>query len=237
MTNKKKALVTGANRGIGHAVAKELIAQGYEVWIGARNSDLGKKAAAEIGANFLELDVADTKSVESAYNEFKKHTDTLDLLVNNAGVYKMGKDDVATIASIEGIKETFDVNVFGVVSVSQNFLPLLKNTKNSQILNISSGMGSQSMLSDPNSFIADYPMMYGYCASKAAVNTFTILLAKELKTSGVRVNSICPGYVDTELNGHSGVLSTEESAKNIVPFILNNNSTGKFAQADGEYPW
>jgi NAD(P)-dependent dehydrogenase (short-subunit alcohol dehydrogenase family) len=81
-------------------------------------------------------------------------------------------------------------------------------------------------------------MMLAYCSSKAALNTFTILLAKELKPDGVRVNSICPGYVNTELNGNSGVLTTDESAKNIVPFIMNENAgTGLFAQADGEYPW
>lgn len=238
MTNKKKALVTGANKGIGFGVAKELIAQGYEVWIGARNSDLGKKAAAEIGAHFIQLDVTDPKSVTAVFNEYQKSNNSLDVLVNNAGVYLMGKDDVASLSTIESLKSTYDVNVFGAISVAQTFLPILRKTKNSQILNISSGMGSQNLLSDPNSFIADYPMMLAYCSSKAALNTFTILLAKELKGDGVRVNSMCPGYVNTELNGHSGVLTTDQSAKNIVPFILNDNSgTGKFAQADGEYPW
>lgn len=238
MSPKKKALVTGANKGIGFGVAKELIAQGYDVWIGARNRDLGKKAAEEIGAHFIQLDVTDQKSVKAAFEEFQTANDTLDVLVNNAGVYLMGKDDVASRSSIESLKDTYEVNVFGVVSVSQTFLPILRKTKNSQILNISSGMGSQNFLSDPNSFIADYPMMLAYCSSKAALNTFTILLAKELKPEGIRVNSMCPGYVNTELNGHSGVLTTDQSAKNIVPFIMNEKSgTGKFAQVDGEYPW
>lgn len=238
MSTKKKAFITGANKGIGFGVAKELIAQGYDVWIGARNTDLGKKAAEEIGAHFIQLDVTDQKSVKAAFEEFQTANDTLDVLVNNAGVYLMGKDDVASRSSIESLKDTYDVNVFGVVSVSQTFLPILRKTKNSQILNVSSGMGSQNFLSDPNSFIADYPMMLAYCSSKAALNTFTILLAKELKPEGIRVNSMCPGYVNTELNGHSGILTTDQSAKNIVPFIMNEKSgTGKFAQVDGEYPW
>lgn len=238
MKNKKRAIITGSNKGIGYGVAKELIKQGYEVWIAARNPELGKRAATELSAHYLQLDVTDEKSVASAVAEFQKKNDSLDLLVNNAGVYLMGKDDVASVASVKSIKDTFDVNFFGVVNVSQAFLPLLKNTKGAQILNISSGMGSQGLISDPNGPLSEYPKMIGYCASKSALNMLTILLADDLKKFGIRVNSMCPGYVDTELNGHAGVLTTDESAKNIVPFIMNDNAgTGKFAQANGEYPW
>lgn len=234
---KKTALITGANKGIGYGLARELTEKGYEVWIGARNPDLGLKAAHELKAKFIQIDVTDPKSVETAFKEFSKTHDSLDLLVNNAGVYLMGKDDLADKATLESIKQTFDVNFLGVISVSQTFLPLVKKAKG-HILNISSGMGSQGLMSDPNSFIKDYPMMLGYCSSKAALNTFTILMAKQVKEFGVRVNSICPGYVDTELNGHSGVLTTSESAKNIYKRIIDNNTeTGVYAQADGVYPW
>lgn len=235
---KKTAIITGANKGIGYGLARELVAHGYEVWIGARNRELGLKAASELKANFLQIDVTSSQSIREAFKEFSNTHESLDLLINNAGVYMMGKDDVAPIATIEAIKETFEVNFLGVINVTQTFLPLLKKSSEAHILNISSGMGSQGMMSDPDSFIKDYPMMLGYCSSKAALNTFTILLAKELKGSGVRVNSICPGYVDTELNGHSGVLTTAESAKNIYKRILDQSTeTGVFAQADGFYPW
>lgn len=99
-------------------------------------------------------------------------------------------------------------------------------------------MGSQTLLSDPDSFLHQFPAMMGYCSSKAALNTFTILLAKDLKPFGIRVNSICPGYVDTDLNGHTGQLTTDESAKGIYSRIIGSNTqTGVFAKADGTYPW
>lgn len=235
---KKTALITGANKGIGYGLAKELASQGYEVWIGARNPELGLKAAKKLKANFLKLDVTNTVSIKEAVAEFNKVHDSLDLLINNAGVYLTGKDEIASLASLEAIKETYEVNVFGVINVTQHFLPLVKKSAEGHVLNISSGMGSQALMSDPNSFIKDFPMMLGYCSSKTALNTFTILLSNELKKDGIRVNSICPGYVDTDLNGHSGVLTIDTSAKNIYNRIIaDSKETGVYAQADGTYSW
>lgn len=235
---KKTAIVTGANKGIGFGLVKELKSKGYDVWLGARNPELGQKAAKELGAHFLKIDVTSTESIQEAFKEYSKQNDSLDLLINNAGIYLTGRDDVATKATIDSIRETFEVNFMGVINVSQTFVPLLKKGHEPHILTISSGMGSQGLLSDRGSFIEQFPQMIGYCASKTAVNTFTILLGKELEKDGIRVNSICPGYVDTDLNGHSGVLSTDTSANNIYKRIIENNKeTLAYANAEGSYPW
>jgi NAD(P)-dependent dehydrogenase (short-subunit alcohol dehydrogenase family) len=239
MALKKKALVTGANKGIGYAIAKELIAKNYEVWIGARNKELGSKAAEEIGAHFLSLEVTDGSSIANAAKLLAADVGALDLLVNNAGVALGEADGMPTETQIEAVKKTMDVNFYGPIRVIQAFLPLLEKSKDAQILTISSGMGSQTLLSDPSGPLDAYPKFIGYSASKAAVNTLTILLAKELKN--IRVNSICPGAVKTDMSAGlelENQLLPDRSAQMIVNFIERKEfTTGQFAQEHGTYPW
>ena len=237
MATAKTALVTGSNKGIGYALVRELKALGYDVWLGARSPELGLTAATELGVHFLQLEVTDSASIATAVAKFSETNASLDLLINNAGVFKMGVDGQSSSATLQAMRETFEVNVFGVVSVTQAFLPLLKKATSAQVLNVSSGMGSQGLLADPKVGLS-FPPMLAYSSSKAALNTFTILLASELKDAGIKVNSICPGYTATELNGNSGTQTTETSAKMIVSKIQAKDlGTGQFLQVDGTYPW
>ncbi|RYZ84464.1 MAG: SDR family oxidoreductase [Proteobacteria bacterium] len=237
---QKIALVTGANKGIGYALVKELATAGYEVWLGARSSELGQKAAKELGdqVHFLALDVTSDAGVAAAAKLFASKRDHLDLLVNNAGIYLMDRDGVPSKTSIETIKEAHDVNFLGPIRVTQAFLPLIKKSAQGKILNVSSGLGSLNLILDdgPNGFAG--VNVIGYNSSKAALNMFSALLSNELKDSKIQVNSICPGYVATDLNAHSGPLTTEQSAKGLMEFINRDGfTTGHFIKQGGEHPW
>ena len=236
---QKIALVTGSNKGIGFAVAKELANANYEVWIATRNSELGQKAAAELGKNvhFLSLEVTNDESVLAAAKEFASKRDHLDLLINNAGIYQSDIDGKAQSVSLKTINSTFDVNFLGPIRVTQAFLPLVKKSESGSILNVSSGLGSLNLQLDPSTGF-DQMDVFAYNASKTALNAFSVILSNELKKNKIKVNSICPGYVATDLNGHSGPLTTEYSAKGIMEFILNDDFiTGKFIKKDGEHLW
>jgi NAD(P)-dependent dehydrogenase (short-subunit alcohol dehydrogenase family) len=237
---QKIALVTGSNKGIGYSLVKELAAAGYEVWLAARNAELGQKAANELGdqVHFLPLDVTSDESVAAAAKLFAAKRDRLDLLVNNAGIHLMGRDGLASVTSIETITEVYNVNFFGPVRVSQAFLPLIKKSEQGKILNVSSGLGSLGLVLDHSPEGYASVNILGYNSSKSALNMFTALLSNELKESKIMVNSICPGYVATDLNGHSGSLTTEESAKGLMEFINRDGFTsGHFIKKGGEHPW
>jgi NAD(P)-dependent dehydrogenase (short-subunit alcohol dehydrogenase family) len=237
MSQRKKAIITGSNKGIGYALAKQLIKNNYDVWVGARDVELGQAAAKELGANFLRMDVTKTESLKEALRTYSLQNSSLDLLINNAGVALYGQDGPPSSASVPAMRDTFAVNFFGALDVTQVFLPLLRKTSNSQILNITSALGSLSMLSEPAGPLDNIPLGIGYSASKASLNTLTILLAKELRPNGIRVNSVCPGSVSTDMNS-AGQLTPDETAKNIVSLILNDDfGTGKFGQVNGFYPW
>jgi NAD(P)-dependent dehydrogenase (short-subunit alcohol dehydrogenase family) len=236
---QKIALITGSNKGIGFAVAKELVSANYEVWIAARNSELGRKAALELGshAHFLALDVTNDESVAQAATEFSRQRDHLDLLINNAGAYQIGKDGKAQSIDLATIESTFDVNFLGPIRVTKAFLSLLRKSEKAKVLNVSSGLGSLGLQLDPSSGF-DQMDVFAYNASKTALNAFSVILSNELKKDHISVNSICPGYVATDLNGHSGPLTTEESAKGFMDFISNDDFiTGRFIKQGGEHPW
>jgi NAD(P)-dependent dehydrogenase (short-subunit alcohol dehydrogenase family) len=237
---QKIALVTGSNKGIGYGVVKELTKAGYEVWLGARNSELGEKAAKEAGehVHFLSLDVTDDQSVAAAAKLFSSKRDHLDLLINNAGVYLSDRDGLPSKTSIETVTDVFNVNFLGPIRVTQAFLPLIKKSALGKILNVSSGLGSLNLILDhsPTGFAG--VNVLGYNASKAALNMFSALLSNELLESKIMVNSICPGYVATDLNGHSGPLTIEESAQGFMEFINRDEfTTGHFIKKGGEHPW
>ncbi|RYZ50505.1 MAG: SDR family oxidoreductase [Proteobacteria bacterium] len=237
---QKIALVTGSNKGIGYGLVKELAKAGYEVWLGARNADLGQKAASELGdqVHFLPLDVTDDKSVTASAKVFAAKRDHLDLLVNNAGIYLMGKDGLPSTTSIDTVKEVYEVNLFGPIRVAQAFLPLIKKSKEGKILNVSSGLGSLGLALDHSPSGLAGVNILGYNSSKAALTMFSALLSNELKDSKIAVNSICPGHVATDLNGQSGHLTVEESAQGIMEFVNRDGfTTGHFIKKGGEHPW
>src|SRR3954465_6403565 len=187
----RTVLITGANRGIGFETAKELAAAGFRVFIGAREGRAGAEAAAKIGRNAepLVIDVSDSASIASAAELFAAKNDRLDVLVNNAGIYPDKNVSILNV-SRELLVQTFQTNTFGPVLVTQSFLPFLRKSRGARIVNISSGYGQLGGLS---------PGVPGYCLSKLALNGATIMLAKALETEGIAVNSVCPGWVRTDM--------------------------------------
>jgi NAD(P)-dependent dehydrogenase (short-subunit alcohol dehydrogenase family) len=229
----KTALVTGANKGIGYEVARQLAGRGFEVFIGARNRDAGRSAVAEITkkgekAIFLEIDVADEASVTAAARDFIKTADHLDVLVNNAGIIADGDDAILKISD-ELIRETLDTNTLGALRVTRAFMPLLKKSKTPRVINVSSGGGQLTGGADGWS--------PAYCISKTALNGITSQLAAALPMFAV--NSVCPGWVRTDMGGPGASRSVEEGADTIVWLAADAplKLTGKFLRDRKEIPW
>jgi len=215
MTTKSHALITGANKGIGLAIARQLGQQGYAVWLGCRSMERGETAASQLRQSGIEayailIDVTDEASVRAAAACFAAQAGQLDALVNNAGI-SLGNYPPASEESVEDIQAMFDVNVLGPVRVTQAFLPSLRKSKAARIVMMSSSLGSLTATLDMgNQF---WPVVAaGYCASKSALNMFTAKFAKELLHEGIKVNAADPGYTATDLNGHTGHRTVEEAA-------------------------
>src|ERR1044072_3146097 len=229
----KTALVTGANKGIGYEVARQLAGKGFQVFVGARNRDAGRKAVAEIArkggqATFLEIDIADNASVTGAAREFAKAADHLDVLVNNAGIIVDGDNGILEISD-ELLRKTLETNTLGSLRVTRAFVPLLRKSKAPRVINVSSGGGQ---LSDGADGWAP-----AYCISKTALNGVTVQLAAVLPKFAV--NSMCPGWVRTEMGGENASRSVQEGADTIgwVASEAPHNLTGKFLRARKEIPW
>jgi NAD(P)-dependent dehydrogenase (short-subunit alcohol dehydrogenase family) len=224
--NTRIALITGANRGLGQEVALRLAEQGLEIWLGSRNLEDAAcvaRAITERGgqATPLELDVTNGASIARAVAELEQAKGRLDVLVNNAGIMIEGEWVGNTSATIgtDVLRKTFDVNFFGLVAVTQAFLPLLRKSGDASIVNVSSVMGSSTLHSDLKGPFA-YTKPFGYDASKAAVNAFTVHLAAAVLADGILVNSAHPGWVKTELGTEAADLSVEEGAKTLVELAL-----------------
>ena len=238
----KVALVTGANKGIGFEVARQLATRGYTTWLGARDADRGSAAAEAlratgVDARFLPLDVTSDESVRGAVETVGAECDHIDALVNNAGV-ALEKRTPPSKIDIATVRATYDVNVFGCMRVTQAFLPLLKRSAAPRIVMVSSDMGSHANRTDPDfPYLALNPM--GYISSKAALNAVTIAFANELKGSAVKVNAANPGFTATDLNGHQGIRSVEEGAAPIVALatLPEGGPTGTFLGVEGPEPW
>jgi len=244
----KSALVTGANKSIGFEVARQLAQKGIYVYLGSRNLENGRAAVEKLLAEGLpnveaiQLDVTDDASVKNAFTEISKKTNTLDILINNAGIYG-GYPQSALDSTIHQFKTTYDANVFGVVRVTQAFIDLLKRSSAPRIVNVSSSQGSITLHSDPSYTYYDYKGAV-YLSSKSAMNMYTVVLAYELRDSGFKINAVCPGYTKTDFNGHSGPGSVEVAGKRIVKYALidDDGPTGKFFSEEnnpetGEVPW
>ena len=229
----KTALVTGANKGIGREVARQLAKKGFHVFVGARNPGAGRKAADEIAkqggkAALLEIDVTDHASVKAAVREFSKIADHLDVLVNNAGIMMDG--DVAILEISDDIfRKTIETNVLGALRVTRTFAQLLAKSKAPRIINVSSGGGQLTGGADGWS--------PAYCISKTALNGVTSQLAAALPKFAV--NSVCPGWVRTDMGGRNATRSVEEGADTIVWLATDapQELTGKFIRDRKEIPW
>jgi NAD(P)-dependent dehydrogenase (short-subunit alcohol dehydrogenase family) len=252
MQDKRIALVTGANQGIGLQVAKELIANGVTVLLGSRNFERGEAAAKKIGpgAIAVQLDVTDRVSIADAAELIRKEFGRLDLLVQNAAISNTTKlpgqsipDYAKTVrssnVSLEEMRAVWDTNVFGVLAVYQAMLPLLRESSNARIVNVSSGVGSLTANADPAS---TYHAMYGpvYPASKAALNAVTLAMMVELESTAIKVNLVSPGFTKTNLNGYAGTESVEDGSREVVRVALlgPDGPTGTFTRWENTtIPW
>lgn len=243
-----KAFITGANKGIGFATAKQLLEKGYYVFLGSRDLKKGVKAVEKLNhhgftnVKAIQLDVIDNDSIMAAFNEINKKISALDILINNAGI-NGGSPYTVLEASPEQFKNTFDTNVFGVASVTKVFIELLRKSDQPRIVNVSSSVGSLTLQSDPTWPAYDYAKYGVYSASKAALNMYTVNLAYELRNTPFKVNAVCPGYTSTDFTDHNGG-EVEIAAQRIVKYALinHNGPTGKFFSEEtnpqtGEVPW
>jgi len=251
MQDKPVALVTGANQGIGLQIAKGLTAKGLTVLLGSRNNERGEAAAKEVGPNAvaLQLDVTDPASITAAAERVRKEFGRLDVLIQNAAITTTGDHHAQTpqefvaanrpsVVSLDEMRAVWDTNVFGVLAVYQAMVPILRDTPNSRIVNVSSGAGSLTLASDPNS-----PMHASfdatYAASKTALNGLTVAMAVELEADGVKVNAVSPGYTKTRMSP-GGTDTVEDGAAEAVRVALlgSEGPTGTFTHATfGAIPW
>ncbi len=215
MNTRKTALVTGANKGIGREIARQLGHKGYSVWLGCRDLERGEQAAADLrneglDAHVLALDVTNDASVQAAAVTYGKASDTLDVLVNNAGV-ATGGYTAPTEASLDDMHALYEVNVFGPVRVTQSFVPFLRKAGQARIVMMSSSLGSIAEQLDMTSGTYGVNLL-GYNSSKSALNMITVSFAKELAAHGIKVNAANPGYVATDLNENQGYRTVEQGA-------------------------
>jgi NAD(P)-dependent dehydrogenase (short-subunit alcohol dehydrogenase family) len=240
--NGKIALITGANKGIGFEVARQLGAKGITVLVGARNPQLGEAAAAKLkadgaDAHFVYLDVTKPDTIKKAAERIRAQYDRLDILVNNAGVVAKG-DGPPSVADPDAVREVLEINFFGVLAVTQAMLPLVRNAPSGRIVMVSSGLGSLTWNADPSwPFAAIKPL--GYNGSKAILNMMTVQLAWELRDTPIKVNTVNPGYTATDLNGNSGTQTIEEGAAETVRQSLapDDAPSGGFFESGGVVPW
>ena len=250
MQDKRVALISGANKGIGLQIAKDLVANGLTVLVGSRNLGKGEAAAKGIGpdAHAVQLDVTDQDSISAAAKHIREEFGRLDVLVNNAGIAYAGepgtpfeermKTNVPSTGAIDNMRAIFETNVFGVAAVTQAMLPLLREAPAGRIVNVSSGVGSLTKQTDPT-----YPYYsiksVGYAPSKTALNAITIAFAKELETTRIKVNAACPGFTATDLNQFRGTRTVEQGARAAVRLaqLDAKGPTGTFSNEDGQLPW
>jgi NAD(P)-dependent dehydrogenase (short-subunit alcohol dehydrogenase family) len=227
-------LITGANRSLGREAARRLVEAGHDVWIGARDPEAGREAAEALGARFVQLDVTDDASVAAAARTIAGAGTGLDVLVNNAGIVGARRPPAEITA--EQVQETFTTNVFGIVRVTRAFRPLLEASANPVIVNVSSGMGSHGVTSDPDRVESTIHSL-DYTSSKAAVNMITAQYAKALPD--MKVNAVDPGYTATDFNGHSGPQTVTEGTDAIVAMaqLGPEGPTGTFTDRHGSVPW
>jgi NAD(P)-dependent dehydrogenase (short-subunit alcohol dehydrogenase family) len=243
-TDNKIVLITGANKGIGFAAARELARIGHTVLLGARDRERGTAAAAELAAQgldvrFVRLDVTDAETISAAADLIDTEYQRLDILINNAGISR-DRPHPPTELPIAALREIYETNVFGVVAVTNAMLPLLRRSPAGYIGNVSSGLGTVAYLTDPNSPLWQYANLLGYNSSKAALNAITLIYANTLRDTGIKVNALSPGFCATDLNNHTGHLSAAEGGAHIARQVTlpDDAPTGVCLNENGgTYPW
>lgn len=233
----KHVLITGANKGIGFEVAKQMALLGYHVYLGCRDEQNGTtainqlKAAGITNIEFLKIDVSNLQSVQQAAASIP----SLDILINNAGISGAQPQNISA-CDIEEIKRIFNTNYFGVIQTTQAFLPLLKKAPLPVIVNVSSELGSLAMQTAKDRF-SNWDNYHAYGATKTALNTFTINLSQELRN--FKINSVTPGYTATDLNNFAGFKTAAQGAEPIVRLatVGEDGPTGQFFRQEGELPW
>ena len=250
MNDTRIALITGANQGVGLQVAKELIAHGQTVLVGSRDLARGEGAVADLGpgAIAIQLDVTDAASITAAADRIRKDFGRLDLLVNNAAISTTRpgislEENVRTgkpsIVSIDEVRAVWETNVFGVLAVYQAMLPLLRESSDARIVNVSSGVGSLTANADP---AFPYRSVFGptYAASKTALNATTLAMMIELEETQIKVNLVSPGFTSTNLNGYAGTESVEDGSREVVRVALfgPDDPSGTFTMWENQtIPW
>jgi NAD(P)-dependent dehydrogenase (short-subunit alcohol dehydrogenase family) len=246
MSDQKIALVTGANKGIGFETSHQLAQIGIKVLMGARHKKRGAAAVKTLAdegldVEHIQLDVTDPEQIKQIRTLIRKKFGQLDILINNAGIAHpeehLFSNSAATV-SMKVLRETFAVNFFGLVELTQALLPLLKKSGSGRIVNLSSILGSLTLHSDPQAGLDDIKPL-AYDASKAAVNQFTIHLAALLKDTPIKVNSAHPGWVKTDLGGDEAPMEAVDGAKTSVALATlgNDGPTGGFFHMGETLPW
>ena len=241
---KQVALITGANRGLGLETAKQLGATGVTILVGARQQSAAEETAATLRASGidaygLKLDVVSGEDRKAAAKYIADKFGKLDILINNAGVAAAtGFEPVNSQTSDSELSRVFETNVFAVVALTRELLPLIKKSAAGRIVNLSSILGSNTLHADPNSPIAGFKS-FAYDASKAALNTYTIHLAWELKDTPIKVNSAHPGWVKTEMGSEKAPMEIPEGAQTSVALATlgADGPTGRFIHLGSELPW
>lgn len=249
MQSKPVALITGANKGIGLQIAKDLSGHGFVVLVGSRDPNAGKQAAREVGPDVhtLQLNVTDQASIDAAAERIGAEFGRLDVLVNNAGVShaaaagtpfeEVMRSNPLTVATLDDMRAVWDVNVFGLVAVTQAMLPLLRQAPAARIVTVGSSAGSLAMSADPAN---SNPALFGnYTSSKTAAHAATLAFALALAPEGIKVNIACPGYTATDLNGFNGHRTVEQGARRAVELALigADGPTGTFSDENGPVTW
>ncbi len=244
MNNKKTALITGANKGIGLETARQLGRKDITVLVGARDAEKGKRAADKlrgegIDAHAIVLDVSDPGSIQKAAAQIEKDFGRLDILVNNAGVMADDRGKKVSEQSLAMWRETFETNVFGLIATTNAFLPLLRKSEAGRIVNLSSILGSTGFHATPGSPIYESKDTPAYNVSKAAVNAYTVQLAYDLKETKIKVNAAHPGWVKTDMGGPGAMMELEDGAKTSVALATAgpDGPSGTFEHMGQTLPW
>jgi len=244
----KNVFITGANKSIGYETARQLLQEGYYVYLGCRSLENGQEAVKKLlgegltRAEAIQIDITSQESVDAARKVVGEKTAVLDVLINNAGM-SGGMPQAPTTASLDVLQDVFNVNLYGAVRTTQAFIDLLRKSPQPRIVNVSSGMASLTVCSDPTFQYRDYVGGI-YSPSKAALNMYTIALALELRDTPFKVNAVDPGFTATDFNNHRGTGSVEAAGKRIAKYAMlgADGVTGKFISEElnpqtGIVPW
>jgi NAD(P)-dependent dehydrogenase (short-subunit alcohol dehydrogenase family) len=234
----KIALITGANKGIGFEIARLLAEQGVTAIIGARDEERGRAAGEKLGLPYVRIDVTDEAVVAAAAKWIEQEYGRLDILVNNAGIAGSLSAPVPSGTPAQALREVYETNVFGVVTVTNAMLPLLRASEAGRIVNMSSELGSLTLAMDRSTPYWDANFI-AYNSSKSALNMITVSYAKELMDTPIKVNAANPGYCATDLNHHTGFRTAEQGAAIAVRLatIGADGPTGGYLEDAGDLPW